>query len=101
VEPTVGQTWSGDHRSGDLDVRIESRVEREDVVDVAGESVPVVVVRSTQMISGEYDGTRTEHFWYSPADNLVVRYQIDSSVDGPVDLDFTADQRLESLTPQR
>jgi hypothetical protein len=99
VAPRVGQTWAGDYRSGDLRVRIESEVLRRDTVAVGQESVPVAVIRSTQTISGEYDGTRTEHFWYAPASALVARYQIESSLDGPVDLDFTADQTLTSLTP--
>ena len=31
---------------------------------------------------------------------MVVRYTIDSTLDGPTDFDITAEQTLRSLTPQ-
>lgn len=99
--PEVGQRWGGDYRSGSLEVTIANEVLREDAVAVGGESVPVMVIESIQTIAGEYDGERTELFWYSPETGLVPRYQIDSSLDGPVNLDFTVDQTLRSLTPLR
>lgn len=97
--PEVGDRWGGDYRSGALEVTIANEVLREDQVSVGGEPVPVMVIESRQMIAGEYEGERTEHFWYSPETGLVPRYQIESSLNGPVNLDFTVDQTLRSLTP--
>ena len=51
-------------------------------------------------MTGEYSRARTETFWYSPRRGLVVKYTSDSSLDGPTDLDITAEQTLRALTPQ-
>lgn len=98
-EPAVGERWGGDYLSGALEVTIANEVVRQDTVSVGGEPVPVFVIESRQMVAGEYEGERTEHFWYSPETGLVPRYQIESSLDGPINLDFTVDQTLRSLTP--
>jgi hypothetical protein len=99
LESKVGDAWAGDYQSGDLDVRIESEVVREDTVDVGGRSVDVVVIESTQTIAGEYTGGRTEQFFYSPEHGLIVRYIIESDLEGPVNLRFDADQTVTSLEP--
>jgi hypothetical protein len=97
--PEVGDTWDGDYDSGGLAVRIESEVTREDTVNVGGESVEVIVIESTQAVEGEYSGSRREQFYYSPDTGLVVRYVIESDLEGPVDLRFDADQTLVSTEP--
>ena len=58
------------------------------------------VIEARQDITGEYTGQRTETFWYAPAQALVVKYAIASTLDGPTDFDITAEQTLRSLTPQ-
>jgi hypothetical protein len=58
------------------------------------------VIESRQEITGEYTGRRTETFWYAPDRGLIVKYAIDSTLDGPTDFDITAEQTLRSLTPQ-
>ncbi|MDH3226401.1 MAG: hypothetical protein OEM67_04840 [Thermoleophilia bacterium] len=98
-DPAVGDTWRGDYDSGGLAIRIASEVTREDIVTVAGAPVDVVVVESTQDVQGEYSGSRREQFYYSPDTGLTVRYVIESDLDGPVDLNFEADQTLTSLEP--
>lgn len=97
---TVGSTWSGTYKSGTLDIAIDAEVLREDVVDVDGVQVPVVVVEAVQAIDGEYSGPRTEEFWVDPATNLVVRYVISSSLEGPIDFSIDAEHTLTTLTPQ-
>lgn len=99
LEPQVGDTWEGDYESGDLGVRIESRVDREDTVDVAGEPVDVVVIDSTQKVTGEYNGSRREQFFYAPEYGLLVRYVIESDLKGPVNFSYEVDQTVTSLEP--
>jgi hypothetical protein len=100
VRPKVGETWGGPFTAGDLQLQIENEVLRKEAVDVGGRPVDAFVIESRQEISGEYTGRRTETFWYAPARGLVVRYAIDSTLDGPTDFDITADQTLRSLAPQ-
>jgi hypothetical protein len=95
----VGDTWEGDYDSGGLAVRIESEALRNDIVTVADQPVDVIVIESTQAVEGEYSGSRREQFYYSTETGLIVRYVIESDLDGPVDLSFEADQTLVSLEP--
>ena len=99
LSPKVGDTWEGDYKSGELGVRIESRVDREDTVTVAGEPVAVVVIESTQSVEGEYNGSRREQFYYSPDTGLLVRYVIESDLKGPVNFSYDVDQTVTSLEP--
>lgn len=99
LDPSVGDAWSGSYKSGTLDVDIASSVLREDVVEIEGQEVPVMVIESTQNITGTYSGGRTEEFWLDPGTDLVVRYKITSGLEGPIDFAITADHTLMSLTP--
>lgn len=90
----------GNFKSGDLDLVIKSRLLPDEKVTVAGTPVDVTVVEHVQDIKGEYTGSRTEKFWFSPKLGMIVRYTITSTLKGPVDFDFTADQTLTSLDPQ-
>jgi hypothetical protein len=100
LAPEVGQRWGGPFTAGDLELQIENEVLRREPVDVGGRPVNAFVIESRQDITGEYTGERTETFWYAPARGLVVRYTIDSTLDGPTDFDIKAEQTLRSLTPQ-
>jgi hypothetical protein len=100
VRPKVGETWGGPFTAGDLQLQIENEVLRRETVDVGGRPVNAFVIESRQDISGEYTGRRTETFWYAPDRGLVVKYSIDSTLDGPTDFDITAEQTLRSLSPQ-
>ena len=92
--------WGGDFTAGDLTLNVKSRQLPTETVTVGGESVEVQVVETVQKITGEFSGDRTETFWYSPKTGVIVRYKITSSLKGPTDLDFNADQTLVSLTPE-
>lgn len=101
LRPEVGQDWGGPYAAGDLRLQIRNEVVRLEVADVGGTRVDdVFVIESRQRITGEYSGRRTETFWYSPSTGMVVEYSIESSLDGPTDIDITARQTLRSLTPQ-
>jgi hypothetical protein len=101
TRPKVGQDWGGPFTAGDLQLQIRNEVLRSETADVGGTAVnDVFVIESRQEITGEYTGRRTETFWYSPSTGMVVRYTIDSTLDGPTDFDITAEQTLRSLTPQ-
>lgn len=93
-------TLGGKFKSGDLDLDIKTRLLPDEKVTVAGTPVDVTVVEHVQDIKGEYTGSRTETFWFSPKLGMIIRYTISSSLKGPVDFDFTADQTLASLDPQ-
>jgi hypothetical protein len=99
LRPEVGETWGGPFTAGDLQLQIENEVLRREPVDVGGRPVNAFVIESRQEITGEYTGRRTETFWYAPAQALVVRYTIDSTLDGPTDFDIKAEQTLRSLSP--
>jgi hypothetical protein len=93
-------TWGGDFTAGDLKLSITNRYLPKETIDVGGTPVAVDVIESTQKITGEFTGDRTETFWYSPSLGLIVRYKIASSLKGPTNLDFNADQTLLSTEPQ-
>lgn len=93
-------TWGGDFTAGDLKLSVKSRRLPNESITVGATAVPVQVVESVQAITGEYTGDRTETFWYAPKLGVIVRYKIDSSLKGPTDLDFSADQLLQSLEPE-
>lgn len=93
-------TWGGDFTAGDLKLKVTSRMLPSETIDVGGTPVPVQVAEFVQAITGEYSGDRTETFWYSPKLGLIVRYKITSSIKGPTDLDFDADQTLLSVEPE-
>lgn len=96
----VGREWGGPYAAGDLELRIENEILRMEMVDVGGTPVEAAVIESRQDVTGGFTGRRVETFWYSPPRGLVVRYTIESSLDGDTDFDIAADQTLESLTPQ-
>jgi hypothetical protein len=93
-------TWGGDFTAGDLKLKVTSRMLAPETIDVGGTPVPVQVAESVQAITGEYTGDRTETFWFSPTLGVIVRYKITSSITGPTDLDFEADQTLLSTVPE-
>ncbi len=93
-------TWGGQFTAGDLTLSITNRYLPKETITVGGAPVPVDVIESKQDITGEYTGKRTEKFWFSQELGLIVRYSIASSLKGPTDLDFTADQTLVSTTPE-
>ena len=57
------------------------------------------MIESTQTVTGEYKGSRSEQFFYSPDNGLVVRYVIESDLEGPVNFSYRADQTVTSLQP--
>ena len=94
------KTWGGNFTAGDLKLNVKSRLLPNETITVGGSPVAVQVAESVQAITGEYSGDRTETFWYSPTLGVIVRYKIASSLKGPTDLDFNADQTLQSLEPE-
>lgn len=91
---------SGDYTAGSLSLKVAARALPDAPVEVDGRTVTARVYRFSQDVTGEYTGTRTETFWYDPATALVLRYTIDSTLEGPTDLEFVVDQTLTSLTPR-
>jgi hypothetical protein len=98
--PVVGQTWGGTFTAGDLTLDIKSEVLKREAVAVGEDSIQTSVIEFRQEIRGDYTGRRTETFWYAADRGLIVKYAIESSLDGPTDFDITAEQTLRSLTPQ-
>jgi hypothetical protein len=100
IRPKVGRDWGGPFTAGDLTLQIRNEVLSFEKATIGGRAVNAFVIESRQRITGEYTGERTETFWYSPATGLVVKYTIESTLDGPTDFDITAEQTLRSLEPQ-
>ncbi len=93
-------TWGGQFTAGDLTLTITNRYLPKETITVGGTPVPVDVIESKQDVAGEYTGKRTETFWFSQELGLIIRYSIASSLTGPTNLDFNADQTLVSTTPE-
>ena len=100
VAGAATKSWGGDFTAGDLKLHVTSRLLPNETITVGGTAVAVQVAESLQTITGEYSGDRTETFWYSPKLGVIVRYKIASSLKGPTNLDFNADQTLQSLEPE-
>lgn len=96
--PRTKTSWGGDYKTGDMTAVVKAAVRPSEAVDVGGKRVQGKVVNFTQTISGEYSGTREETFWLSDT-GVILRYKIVSSLTGPTNLDFTADQTLAALEP--
>ena len=96
----AAKVWGGNYTAGDLTLNVKARFLPDETVTVGGTAVDVKVVEFVQKITGDFTGDRTETFWYSPKTGLIIRYKIDSTLEGATDFDFTADQTLESLEPQ-
>jgi hypothetical protein len=92
--------WGGDYEAGDLKLNVKARFLPDEKVTVGGTPVDVKVAEFVQDVTGDYTGDRTETFWYSPKMGLIIRYKIVSSLKGPTDIDFSADQALASLEPE-
>lgn len=92
--------WGGAYQAGDIAMTVKAREEAPEEVDVAGTAVKARVFSFHQIASGEYSGTRDETFWVDGETGILLRYRIVSSLTGPTNLDFTADQTLTSMTPR-
>jgi hypothetical protein len=95
----VGRTWSGRYVAGELPVSYRSEVLRREAVEVAGERLPAIVVRTVGDTGGAHPGRRVDTFWWSPRLALPLRWTIDMEIRGTVTLDATADLRLEAIEP--
>jgi hypothetical protein len=98
--PAVGRTWSGRYVAGELPVSYRSEVVRRETVEVGGERLPAVVVRTVGDTGGAHPGRRVDTFWWSPRLALPLRWTIDMEIRGTVTLDTTADLRLQALDPR-
>lgn len=95
----VGRSWSGRYRAGSLPVTYRSEVLRREAVEVGGERLPTIVVRTVGDTGGAHPGTRVDTFWWSPRLALPLRWTIDMEIRGTASLDTQADLRLEALEP--
>ncbi|MCB9010458.1 MAG: hypothetical protein H6531_01355 [Actinobacteria bacterium] len=94
------KSWGGTYKAGALDLQVKASEKPSESVTVGDATVQANVYEFVQDVTGEYSGDRTEVFWVDPKTSLVVRYTIESRLRGPVNIDFFADQTLDSLTPQ-
>jgi hypothetical protein len=95
----VGRAWSGRYVAGELPVSYRSEVLRREAVEVAGERLPALVVRTVGDTGGAHPGRRVDTFWWSARLALPLRWTIDMDVRGTVSLDTTSDLRLEAAEP--
>ncbi|HSJ74033.1 MAG TPA: hypothetical protein VK904_06925 [Miltoncostaeaceae bacterium] len=95
----VGRAWSGRYVAGELPVSYRSEVLRREPVEVGGERLPALVVRTVGDTGGAHPGRRVDTFWWSPRLALPLRWTIDMEIRGTVSLDTTADLRLEAAEP--
>jgi hypothetical protein len=100
LRPAVGATWSGRYVAGELPVAYRSEVVRRETVEVAGEPLSALVVRTVGDTGGAHPGRRVDTSWWSPSLALRLRWTIDMEIRGTVTLDTTADLRLEALDPR-
>jgi hypothetical protein len=96
----VGRVWSGRYAAGELPVSYRSEVLRREAVDVEGERLPALVVRTVGDTGGAHPGRRVDTFWWSPRLALPLRWTIGMEIRGTVTLDATADLRLETAVPR-
>ncbi|MFN8110810.1 MAG: hypothetical protein U0Y82_13350 [Thermoleophilia bacterium] len=91
---------SGHYTAQSLTLDITTRALPDAVVRVGAKPVTAHVIEFDQKVTGEYQGTTVERYWYDPASGLVVRSTTEQHLTGPTGLDFSVDQPLTSLTPQ-
>lgn len=96
----VGATWRQTYRTGDLTVRVDSRVLRAEAVDVAGRDVPTLVISSRSITEGPHPGTRDETLWWAPSLRLPVRWDVNMDIGGTFSFRAETSLRLTDTTPK-
>jgi hypothetical protein len=98
---TVGRTWTGAYRLGDLKVRYTGTVTGRETAELDGARIPVFVIRTDSTFEGSTHGTRTDVLRWSPELSLPVAWSIREKTGGEADFSIDADLTLVSATPQR
>lgn len=97
---TPGRSWSGRYSAGGLPVSFRSEVVRAEAVDVAGDPLPAMVIRTVADTGGPHPGRRTDTIWWSPALHLPLRWDIDMEIRGVFTLTTRARLTLAGTTPE-
>ncbi len=100
-EFTVGKSWKGTYKLGDLTVSYTGKVTGRETAQLDGKQVPVFVVRTDSTFTGSTPGTRTDTLRFSPELSLPVTWSIQQKTGGDAEFAIDADLTLVSGTPQR
>lgn len=98
---SVGKTWAGSYRLGELKVDYTGKVTGRDTAQLDGKSVTVFVIRTDSTFTGATPGSRTDEIRWSPELSLPVAWSIDQKTGGDAEFSISADLALVSGTPQR
>ena len=77
----AGAALTERYRTGDISVRVASRVARREHVAVDGTSVEALVGESRSTTTGA-PGTRVDTLWWASAVGLHVRWDVDMDIGG-------------------
>lgn len=101
VRFTVGRTWTGRYRLGNLAVTYTGRVGSKTTATVGGEKIPVYVMRTDSRYAGPTPGTRRDTILWSAEHSLPVVWKIEQKTGGAAEFAISGELRLESTTPAR
>ena len=95
----VGDHWRQRYSLREIDVDAEVRVTGRAVIPVAGQDVPVFIIRTVGRITGPMPGQRVDTEWYAPSLGLPARTRIRMDISGTASLNLSADLSLASTAP--
>jgi hypothetical protein len=98
---SVGRSWKGTYRLGDLDVAYTGKVTGRETAQLDGTAVEVFVIRTDSTFRGSTPGTRTDVLRWSPELSLPVAWSITQKTGGDAEFAIDADLTLVSGVPQR
>jgi hypothetical protein len=96
-----GATWSASYDLRKVPVEFSSRVLRRERVDVGGQAVDTVVIRTDTRLGGALAGTTQETTWYAPSLGVDARRQVSRRIDGSFRYELDLDARLARAIPER
>ena len=100
-EFTVGKSWKGAYRLGDLKVAYTGKITGRETAQLDGKSIPVFVIRTDSTFQGSTPGSRTDVLRWSPDLSLPVAWSIQQKTGGDAEFAIDAELTLVSGTPQR
>jgi hypothetical protein len=95
----VGAQWRQRYALRDMTVDALVRVTGRTVVPVAGQDVPVFVIRTNGVVTGPIAGRRDDTEWYAPSLGMPARLVLNMDLSGDASLRVAADLRLASTAP--
>ena len=100
-KPKEGQRWEGQYTVAGIVFRRSSTVVGRSSIDIAGHSVKVFEIRTTETVTGTLHGDEDIRQWWAPSLGLPVRVEWHRNLDGVIVNIVSDTLTLENVEPLR